>query len=126
MNDLELALKALADHQRLRIVQLLAARAEVTVTELQSALIISQPLLSWHLRVLRKAGLVVKRRAGRVVYCSLHRPRLDWCLVELANLAAGAGAASLATTGATNGSENRHPARKGRRLGKGVELFGQN
>ena len=62
--------KALADPTRLRILQRLAA-GEGTVTDLMNHVDLSQPLVSWHLRRLRTAGLVQTRRSGREVICSL-------------------------------------------------------
>jgi DNA-binding transcriptional ArsR family regulator len=56
--------KALADVNRLRIVQRLA-QGEATVSELIERIGLSQPLVSWHLGRLRSAGLVQTRRAGR-------------------------------------------------------------
>ena len=56
--------KALADVNRLRIVQRLAL-GEATVSELIVQVGLSQPLVSWHLGRLRFAGLVETRRMGR-------------------------------------------------------------
>jgi ArsR family transcriptional regulator len=87
VRELKVALRALADVSRLRIVRTLAEGAETTVTELARAMKISQPLLSWHLRFLRRAGLVDTRRKGRAVYCTLNRERWQWTLAELKALA---------------------------------------
>jgi DNA-binding transcriptional ArsR family regulator len=57
---------------RLRLVQRLAA-SPATVTELIAHVDLSQPLVSWHLRTLRAAGLIETRRSGREVICSLRR-----------------------------------------------------
>jgi DNA-binding transcriptional ArsR family regulator len=62
----------LANHTRLAIVSLLA-QGEMTASDVARKLKLSQPLLSWHLRVMRKAGLIQTRRNGRVVRCSLNR-----------------------------------------------------
>lgn len=56
--------KALADVNRLRIVQRLA-EGEATVSELIQRVGLSQPLVSWHLGRLRVAGLIQTRRVGR-------------------------------------------------------------
>ena len=47
----------------------------------------SQPRISWHLRMLRVGGVIKTRREGRQVYCSLdvenirrYRERLDQML----------------------------------------------
>ena len=58
---------ALGDATRLRVLDLLAER-ERCVCELQDALRIPQSLLSFHLRKLKEAGLVVDRRDGRWIY----------------------------------------------------------
>jgi DNA-binding transcriptional ArsR family regulator len=68
--------KALADPTRLRILQRLAS-SEGTVTDLMNHVDLSQPLVSWHLRRLRTAGLVETRRSGREVICSLSREALN-------------------------------------------------
>ncbi|MBI4790894.1 MAG: winged helix-turn-helix transcriptional regulator [Chloroflexi bacterium] len=67
--------KTLSDAARLRILEQLAHR-ELTVSELARGLRISQPLVSWHLRRLLRAGLVKMHREGREVHCSLDRTRL--------------------------------------------------
>jgi DNA-binding transcriptional ArsR family regulator len=64
--------RALADVSRLRIVRRLA-ESPATVTELIEHVGLSQPLVSWHVRVLRQTGLIETRRAGRAVICSLRR-----------------------------------------------------
>ncbi len=73
--DLKRALRALGDEVRLNIVQTLASGDEVKVTDLAAALVISQPLVSWHLGALRRSGLVRTRRTGREVYISLNLTR---------------------------------------------------
>lgn len=90
MNDwreLKLMTKALGDVARLIMVYHLARQEETTVTALTELLEISQPLVSWHLRKLRRAGLVTTRRVGRQVYCSLDKEKFSLCLQRLQNLA---------------------------------------
>ncbi len=84
--DLKRMMKALAGVARLTIVYHLARREAVTVTDLTDWLNISQPLVSWHLRKLRRAGLVETHRVGRQVYCSLNRDRFGLCLQRLEGL----------------------------------------
>lgn len=89
MNDwreLKIMMKALADVARLTIVYHLARNKDVTVTELTDMLSISQPLVSWHLRKLRRAGLIETRRVGRQVYCSLNVARFQHCVQRLEGL----------------------------------------
>jgi ArsR family transcriptional regulator, arsenate/arsenite/antimonite-responsive transcriptional repressor len=62
------ALQFLGDRNRLRILKLLA-REELSVGELMVQLALPQPLVSYHLRRLRQAGLVqVRRQAKQVLY----------------------------------------------------------
>lgn len=75
LEHLLVALKAIADEKRLRILTLLAS-GERCVCELQDALGAGQSLLSFHLKTLKDAGLVADRRQGRWVYYSLKREAL--------------------------------------------------
>jgi ArsR family transcriptional regulator len=77
LHDLSRHFYALKDVLRLKMVVLLADRNECTVNEMAEALKQSQPLVSWHLRRLKTAGLVKIRRAGREVYCSLDRDAIE-------------------------------------------------
>ncbi len=78
--ELKIMVKALAGVARLAIVYYLARQDEITVSELTGMLGLSQPLASWHLRKLRRAGLILTRREGRQVYCSLDKARYRSCL----------------------------------------------
>ncbi len=78
---------AFANPTRLRILQRLGAVGEESVNDLAVHLRMSQPRISWHLRMLRVGGVVRTRREGRQVYCSLdveniarERVRLDQLL----------------------------------------------
>ena len=84
--ELKIMVKALADVARLTIVYHLAHQNEITVTELTDILGLSQPLVSWHLRKLRRAGIIRTRRNGRQVHCSLDRNRYQECLQRLETL----------------------------------------
>ncbi len=84
--DLKNMTRALGDLARLSLVYHLAQHEEVTVTALTEMLGLSQPLVSWHLRKLRRAGLITTRRAGRQVYCSLSRSRFERCIQYLQDL----------------------------------------
>ncbi len=84
--ELKEMLKALGDNARLNIVHALAAAGEVKVTELALRLAVSQPLVSWHLAILRRHGLVRTRRHGREVYCSLDVERFRRCQRLLASV----------------------------------------
>src|SRR4030081_3341364 len=73
-----------ANPTRLRILERLGKVGEESVNDLATHLRMSQPRISWHLRMLRVGGVVRTRREGRQVYCSLdvenmarERVRLD-------------------------------------------------
>ena len=88
--ELEKLTRALADKVRLNIVRILASsQQEVNVTDLTQQLLISQPLVSWHLAILRRNGLVRTRRQGRQVYCSLDPTRCQQCLQWLGAVISG-------------------------------------
>jgi ArsR family transcriptional regulator len=63
MNQFIKIMKALSDPNRLKIVKMLQQRA-LCVCEIQSALGISQPNVSSHLRILQNAGLVEFHKDG--------------------------------------------------------------
>jgi DNA-binding transcriptional ArsR family regulator len=76
-----------ANPTRLRILQRLGEKGEENVNDLAVHLRMSQPRISWHLRMLRVGGIIRTRREGRQVYCSLdveniarERARLDHLL----------------------------------------------
>lgn len=73
-----------ANPTRLRILQRLGEMGEVNVSELAEHMHMSQPRISWHVRMLRLGGVIRVRREGRQVWCSLdmesihrNRERLD-------------------------------------------------
>ncbi|MDD5007360.1 MAG: metalloregulator ArsR/SmtB family transcription factor [Syntrophorhabdaceae bacterium] len=70
MNDLAATFKALSDETRLRIIKLLE-RGELCVCDLVAALDMVQPKVSFHLGVLKKAGILKDRRAGKWMHYRL-------------------------------------------------------
>jgi ArsR family transcriptional regulator, arsenate/arsenite/antimonite-responsive transcriptional repressor len=66
---------ALSDETRLCILERLR-RGERCVCELTDALDAAQSRLSFHLRVLKEAGLVTDRREGRWMYYTLNPEKL--------------------------------------------------
>jgi ArsR family transcriptional regulator len=94
LRELRIFHKALADVNRLRIVQRLA-HGRASVTELIEHVGLSQPLVSWHLGRLRAAGLVETRRKGREVLCSL-KPDAFEAIAARQRDVLGIGAATLA------------------------------
>lgn len=67
--------KAFANPTRLHILDLLGKR-DWTAAAIQKELRISKANLSQHALVLRSAGVVVRRRAGKQVYFSLAMPEV--------------------------------------------------
>ncbi len=67
---------ALSDETRLRIVDILQ-RGECCVCDLQGSVGAAQSRLSFHLKVLREAGLVNDRKQGRWNYYSLRPEALE-------------------------------------------------
>jgi ArsR family transcriptional regulator, arsenate/arsenite/antimonite-responsive transcriptional repressor len=65
--------KALADPIRGRVLNLLREQ-ELCVCDLSEQLEVAQSKLSFHLKILREAGLVRARQEGRWVYYSLNLP----------------------------------------------------
>lgn len=64
-------LKAIGDETRMAILLQLAG-GEQCVCDLLDAVEVSQSLTSFHLRVLREAGLVTDRRVGRWVHYAIN------------------------------------------------------
>jgi DNA-binding transcriptional ArsR family regulator len=69
-------LKAIAEENRFRIIRLLS-RKSMCVCEIESKLGISQNLVSHHLSVLKRAGMIDNCRCGKKNYYSLKRQPLD-------------------------------------------------
>jgi ArsR family transcriptional regulator len=67
---------ALSDPTRIKIVEMLS-HGERCVCELQTSVDAAQSRLSFHLRVLKDAGLVSDRREGRWSHYSLNAEALD-------------------------------------------------
>lgn len=67
---------ALADPIRIRILKLIEAERALCVCELVAALGVRQPLVSYHLRILRESGLVKPVKKGRWVFYEVADKRL--------------------------------------------------
>lgn len=77
----QLLLRVLAEPIRLQVAQCLAG-GERCVCDLTAELQLAQPKLSFHLKVMKEAGLITARQQGRWVYYRL-QPQLllalgDW------------------------------------------------
>lgn len=63
--------RALGDDTRLRVIAILAEAGPMPVGQLSVRVALSQPLISWHLRILRLAGVIDTRKQGRETLCRL-------------------------------------------------------
>jgi DNA-binding transcriptional ArsR family regulator len=74
--------RALADPTRGEIMRLCCCEWR-SVRDLVTALEVTQPTVSHHLAVLREAGLVRSRKAGRQVFYTLNQERVAYCCGQL-------------------------------------------
>ena len=71
MSDLTQTFKALSDETRLRILSLMK-EGEICVCDIADTLQMTQPNISFHLSMLKEAGLIKDRKNGRWVHYSLN------------------------------------------------------
>ena len=69
-------LKAIAEENRLQIIKLLSKKS-MCVCEIEVSLGISQNLVSHHLSVLKKAGLIDNCRCGKKSFYSLNQQSIN-------------------------------------------------
>lgn len=80
--------KALSDETRLRILRVVSdSQAEICECEIVPVLGLSQPTISYHLKVLREAGLVEPERRGQWVYYRVSPQALLNIVRDLAEMA---------------------------------------
>lgn len=82
IDDATALLKAMANDNRLRVLCLLDG-CELSVTELNQRLALSQSALSQHLAILRRENLVTTRRASQTIYYSLQGERARLIIAAL-------------------------------------------
>ena len=70
MQDLLLTFKALSDETRLKII-LLLKKGELCVCDIAETLEMTQPNISFHLGMLKEAGLIKDKKDGRWTYYAL-------------------------------------------------------
>lgn len=75
LRELQLFHRSLSDANRLRILRILAVDGDQTASDLIRRLRISQPLMTWHLHRLKRAGVITMLRTGREVRCSFDREK---------------------------------------------------
>ncbi|MCB9730595.1 MAG: metalloregulator ArsR/SmtB family transcription factor [Deltaproteobacteria bacterium] len=74
---LNLALKALADRRRFRILREVVDAGELTCGQIGEALPVAQPTVSHHIHVLVEAGLLTLRRSGQQTFVTVDRDALE-------------------------------------------------
>src|SRR5262245_66690845 len=83
--DVATVMRALADPTRRGIFERIVEADEITVVELKRGSSVSQPAVSQHLRSLKKAGLILERRAGRNTHYRATSkgltPLVDWLAI---------------------------------------------
>lgn len=89
---------ALSDPTRIEILNCLAS-CERCVCDLTGALDAAQSRLSFHLKVLKEAGLITDRRSGRWVYYTVVPDALDQAASYLAELRDGSAGGDAACCG---------------------------
>lgn len=70
MEELLKIFKALSDETRLKILKILE-KGEICVCEIVSILNMDQPKVSFHLGILKEAGLVKSRKEGNRIFYSI-------------------------------------------------------
>ena len=69
--------QALADEARLQILHQLRERGEVCACDFSDCCGLAQPTISYHLKILREAGLVETEKRGSWVYYRLNAAKAD-------------------------------------------------
>lgn len=72
--------KALADEKRLQILYEICQRGNVCVCDLTDIVSMPQSKLSYHLKILLDAELIVKETRGTWSYYQLNEPQLEYLL----------------------------------------------
>ena len=71
------AMRALGDPFRWDIVHMLAEHGELGLGDIADVVPVGKSTVSYHVRMLREAGLVTVRKEGRHRYATLNRRELD-------------------------------------------------
>lgn len=74
--DIAKIMQACSDLKRLRILDMLSC-GEWCATELQNAMALTQPTISYHMKLLTDVKIVSTRNEGKYVFYSLNRYALD-------------------------------------------------
>ena len=74
--------KILSDVNRVKIIALMQREKELCVCEIYDTLVLSQPLVSRHLKMMREAELVQTEQSGKWMIYSLTQNKILNCLLE--------------------------------------------
>jgi len=80
--------KALSDPTRLRILRAISQMSELCECNIVPTFDLSQPTISYHLKVLREAGLLASERRGQWVYHRVNRKALLGAVRDLTDIGA--------------------------------------
>lgn len=69
-------LRALNHKLRQQLLKLIDEKEKITVTEIYVNLRLEQSVVSQHLAILRRAGIVITKREGKFIYYSLNYKRI--------------------------------------------------
>jgi ArsR family transcriptional regulator len=72
-----LQLTALADKNRLKIVQEIAKKGVITCADAQGIIDLSQPTASHHIKILTESGLIDAKKDGRHLELSLNKKNFN-------------------------------------------------
>jgi DNA-binding transcriptional ArsR family regulator len=75
--ELVRALRALADSNRFRMVQEVAAAGELSCGQIHELFPLSQPTISHHLKILSEAGVLIPRADAKHRFLSVNQELLD-------------------------------------------------
>ncbi|CEG29723.1 ArsR/SmtB family transcription factor [Bacillus sp. B-jedd] len=78
----ELKFKAIADKKRLQIMNILTEKGEICVCDLAPLMEMAQSKLSYHLKILLDADIIIKRTEGTWSYYKLNQPVINHLLSE--------------------------------------------
>jgi DNA-binding transcriptional ArsR family regulator len=80
-------LKALGDPMRWEIIRQMSEVDELACSTLESTLAISKPTISYHMKILIRAGMVMVRKEGRYFFYTLQRDVLRALIEEMSDFA---------------------------------------
>jgi len=90
-DEAESLLKGLSNSNRLMVLCALS-EGELSVTELNQRIPLSQSALSQHLATLRRGGMVATRRESQTIYYRLNDPKVSVIIEALHGMFCGASA----------------------------------